>query len=119
VQAVQSHADTVGILGTGGREGAVVFFCASLFLFYVVKMPQGRANNHTSMHPQQTRDRKKALVKRKKPVRVYQRPDVGLKEIERKGIDLVPRSANYSRIYRANLGGWGYAPGRAMPRLLR
>jgi hypothetical protein len=28
VQAVQSHADTVGILGIGGREGAVVFFCA-------------------------------------------------------------------------------------------
>jgi hypothetical protein len=50
------------------------------------------------MHPQQTRDRKKALAKRKKPVRVYQRPDVGLKEIKRKGSDLVPRSANYSRI---------------------
>jgi hypothetical protein len=43
--------------------------------------------------PQQTRDRKKALIKRKKPVRVYQRPDVGLKEIKRKGSDLVPRSA--------------------------
>jgi hypothetical protein len=43
------------------------------------------------MHPQQTRDRKKALVKRKKPVRVYQRPNVGLKEIKRKGSDLVPR----------------------------
>jgi hypothetical protein len=51
------------------------------------------------MHPQQTRDRKKALIKRKKPVRVYHRPDVGLKEIKRKGSDLVPRSANYSRIW--------------------
>ena len=99
VQAVQSHADTVGILGIGGREGAVVFFFVqALFLFYVVKMPQGRANNHTSMHPQQTRDRKKALVKRKKPVRVYQRPDVGLKEIKRKGSEIIPRSAKYSRI---------------------
>jgi hypothetical protein len=43
------------------------------------------------MHPQQTRDRRKALVERKKPVRVYQRPAVGLKEIKRKGSDLRPR----------------------------
>jgi hypothetical protein len=43
------------------------------------------------MHPQQTRDRRKALVERKKPVRVYQRPDVGLKEIKRKGSNLRPR----------------------------
>ena len=99
VQAVQSHADTEGILGIGGREGAVVFFLCTPYLCSMwLKMPQGHANNHTSMHPQQTRDRKKALVKRKKPVRVYQRPDVGLKEIKRKGSDIVPRSANYSRI---------------------
>jgi hypothetical protein len=43
------------------------------------------------MHPQQTRDRRKALIKRKKPVRVYQRPEVGLKEIKRKESDLRPR----------------------------
>ncbi len=72
------------------REGGsgCVLFVHAILLFYVVKMPQGRANNHTSMHPQQTRDCKKALVKRKKPVRVYQRPDVGLKEIKRKRSDL-------------------------------
>ena len=92
MQAVQSHADTVGILGIGGREGAVVFFlCTPYFCSMCGKMPQGQPNNHTSMHPQQTRDRKKALVKRKKPVRVYQKPNVGLKEIKRKGSDLVPR----------------------------
>ncbi len=73
-------------MGIGGREGG----SGALLLFHVVKMPQGRANNHTSMHPQQTRDPKKALVKRKKPVRVYQRPDVGLNEIKRKGSDLKP-----------------------------
>ena len=96
VQAVQSHADTEGILGIGGREGAVVFFFVhALSSFYVVK---NASRTRQQSHPQQTRDRKKALVKRKKPVRVYQRPDVGLKEIKRKGSDLVPRSANYSRI---------------------
>ena len=75
-----------------------VFFVLALFLFYVVKAPQGRASNGTLTNPQQTRYRKKALVKRKMSVRVYQRPDVGLNEIKRKGSDLVPRSANYSRI---------------------
>jgi hypothetical protein len=92
VQAVQFHADMEGILGIGGREGVVVFFlCIPILCSMWLKMPQGRSNNHTSMHPQQTRDRKKALVKRKNPVRVYQRPDVGLKEIKRKGSDLIPR----------------------------
>ncbi len=65
------------------------FFCARPIFVLCGK-------NASRTHPQQTRDRKKALVKRKKPVRVYQRPDVGLKEIKRKGSDLVPRSANYS-----------------------
>jgi hypothetical protein len=79
------------------REGgsSCVFFVHALPLFYVVK---NASRTRQQSHPQQTRDRKKALVKRKKPVRVYQRPDVGLKEIKRKGSDLVPRSANYSRI---------------------
>ena len=67
------------------------FVCARpILLFYVVKLLRTRQQN-TSMHPQQTRDRRKALVERKKPVRVYQRPDVGLKEIKRKGSDLRPR----------------------------
>jgi hypothetical protein len=49
------------------------FFVHALSLFYVVK---NASRTRQQSHPQQTRDRKKALVKRKKPVRVYQRSDV-------------------------------------------
>ena len=53
VQAVQSHADTEGILGIGGREGAVVFFFVhALSLFYVVKnASRTRQQSHLNAPP--------------------------------------------------------------------
>jgi hypothetical protein len=66
-----------------GGSGCVFFVHARpIFVLCVVK------------NASRTRQRsQESFCKRKKPVRVYQRPDVGLKEIKRKGSDLVPRSA--------------------------
>jgi hypothetical protein len=49
------------------------------------------------MNPQQIGYRQKALDETKKPVEAYGSPNVGMREIKRKGMNIVPTSANYSR----------------------
>jgi len=99
VQEGHSHA-SVGILGDRREGGSdCVFFALWLDLFYVyiTTMPQGCTNIHFLMNPQQIGYRQKALDKMKKPVEVYGRPCVGMREIERKERNIEPTSANYSR----------------------
>jgi hypothetical protein len=52
VQAVQSHADTVGILGIGGREEAVVFcLCTPYFIVLCGKITQDAPTKHIDAPP--------------------------------------------------------------------
>jgi hypothetical protein len=115
VQAGHSHP-SVGILrnerGMDLGEGGCgcVFFVHALLLFYVVTLITQPATNHTVMHPQQIGYQQKALDESKKPVGPYEHPCMGMTEITRKGRDVVPTLAKYSR-FSIYVSEWFLCPG--------